>query len=131
MSWSPTFVRARSSRRILRRGVCSFRPAGTSTATLGGLHDVSADGVYVRTMVPLPDGLDVWLELRPDDDSPWIHLRGVVVWRRRVGDGGLTCPRGFALRLSRTECPARDLEAWDEAYRRLVHAEVPDRLRLV
>ena len=107
----------RSSRRLLGSATCAFRAAGTRSSSHGVVHDVAADGMFLRTMAPLPEGLDVWVELRPDEASPWIHLRGVVVRRSRVGDGGVT-PRGFAIRLARSECPKRDLEAWDAAYRR-------------
>jgi hypothetical protein len=81
------------------------------------VHDFAADGLFVRTMAGLPEGLDVWIELRPDEASPWIHVRGVVTRRSRVGDATVF-PRGFAVRLRRDDCPAADLVAWDAAYAR-------------
>ena len=107
----------RSSRRVLSDSVCAFRAAGTRSPSLGLVHDFAADGLFVRTMAALPEGLDVWIELRPDEASPWIHLRGVVTRRSRVGDATVF-PRGFGMRLRRDDCPAADLEVWDAAYAR-------------
>jgi len=109
--------RRRSSRRLLADAVCAFRAAGTRSPSLAVVHDVSRDGLFARTLAALPEGLDVWVELRPDEASPWIHLRGVVTRRSRVGDATVL-PRGFAVRLRRDDCPAPDLGVWDAAYAR-------------
>lgn len=113
----------RRSRRLLASTLCSFRPAGIRTATWGLTYNFSREGIYVRTMAALPEGIDVWLELRPDEESPWIHLRGKVVWRRRVGVTGPTVPAGFGIELQRDACPAHDLAQWDAAYARRLAAE--------
>ncbi|MBX3251523.1 MAG: PilZ domain-containing protein [Myxococcales bacterium] len=113
----------RRSRRLLASTLCSFRPAGIRSATWGLTYNFSREGLYVRTMAALPEGIDVWVELRPDEASPWIHLRGKVVWRRRVGVTGPAVPAGFGIELQREACPAHDLALWDAAYERQLACE--------
>jgi hypothetical protein len=106
------FKDRRSSARKLCATVCQFREAGSLQPTFGLTHNVSRDGMYVRTIDPPRPNSVVWLELSaPGLDTP-VHLRARVMWQRLPGAGTGVLPPGFGLKLEASECPPRDLEAY-------------------
>ena len=97
----------RVSRRLPFGTLCAFRPAGALHPTYGLTHNLSREGLFVRTLDAPPSGGEVWLEMRAPEAAPIIHLRGTVVWRREPGAVGAT-PFGFGLRLQPEACPPAD-----------------------
>src|SRR5205814_1864187 len=57
----PSLANLRASPRLLYATVASFRIAGHEQSTHGITYNISADGLYLRTLVPLPMGSEVWL----------------------------------------------------------------------
>jgi len=105
----------RSSARLLLNTLCAFRPAGEFASTYGLTYNVSFDGVFVRTLDPQPREATVWLELRPRDDAPVVHLRARVVWVRDI-KAALPAPPGFGARIIEDASPKADLELYRTIY---------------
>jgi hypothetical protein len=104
----------RASPRLLYATSVLFRDAGADVDELGSTYNVSAGGVYVRTLAPAPD-VPVWLELRPPRSKQWVRLEGRVAWRRPFHQAaGATVPPGFGVEL--TDGLGGALAAWREAY---------------
>ncbi|MEM9069362.1 MAG: PilZ domain-containing protein [Myxococcota bacterium] len=112
-------INARDSRRLLMSTICAYRPAGARLAAHGLTYNLSQRGLYVRSLAPLDRGTSLWFELQPSPSSPWIHLRGDVVWRRRPCDTA-GAPAGFGVRIQEDECSPRDLSIWLDAYAELL-----------
>lgn len=104
----------RSSRRLLFGTTVSFRGAGRDRDDRGFSYNISAGGLYVRTLAPPEDDI-VWLEVRPPRCDRLVRIEGRVVWRRKFGSPeGATVPPGFGVAI--TDATARDLEAWKQGY---------------
>ena len=113
------FKDRRISERKLWAGMCSFREAGALDPSYGLSHNVSREGLYVRTLDPPRAGTLLWLELHaPGTDTP-VHLRANAVWQRLPGAKMGVVPPGFGLRLELDRCPAHDLASFIEAYDKL------------
>jgi CheY-like chemotaxis protein len=113
------FKDRRASERKLWANMCSFREAGALEPGYGITHNVSREGLYVRTLDPPRLGSLLWLELTtPGTDRP-VHLRATPVWQRLQGARMGVVPPGFGLRLELDRCPAHDLEAFIDAYDKL------------
>jgi hypothetical protein len=106
------FKDRRSSARKLCATICSFREAGSLHAAYGLTHNISREGMYVRTIDPPRPDTVLWLELNvPGLDTP-VHLRGRVVWQRLPGAGTGVLPPGFGLKIEASECPPGDLQTF-------------------
>ena len=91
----------RASPRILYGAVVGFRLAGRDEDALGFAYNISAGGLYVRTLAPLSGGEEAWLELRPPRSDRWVRLEGKVAWRRRFGPiESATVPPGFGVQIT-------------------------------
>lgn len=111
----------RASHRLLHHGLCSFREAGSMSLIFGLTHNVSRQGLYVRTLDPPRPGSVVWLELRaPCHDGRLVHLRGTVMWRREPRVMGGAAPPGFGVRIEVADCPPVDLRVYEQGYDRLL-----------
>jgi hypothetical protein len=97
----PNGVNARTSARLLFGTSVVFRHAGREEGDdVGFTYNVSAKGVFVRTLAPLDPGDDVWLELWTPRAARRVRLSGRVVWKRQFGpDESATVPAGFAVRV--------------------------------
>lgn len=105
----------RESVRILFGTTVWFRSPGADEDEIGLTYNISAAGLYVRTLVP-PAGDDVWLELRPPRSRRRVRLEGKIIWRRSFGFSELaTTPAGFGVQI--TGALGDGLEAWQQAYR--------------
>jgi CheY-like chemotaxis protein len=113
------FKDRRVSERKLWAGMCSFRDAGALEPSYGLTHNVSREGLYVRTLDPPRPGALLWLELHAPGTSTPVHLRASAVWQRLAGAKMGVVPPGFGLRLELDRCPAHDLSAFIEAYDKL------------
>jgi Tfp pilus assembly protein PilZ len=112
----------RAAPRLLSGASVAFRPSGDSDDEIGFSYNVSAGGLYVRTLAPAPMGAEVWLELRAPTMPRWVRLVGHVAWRRAFGPNeSATVPPGFGVRL--TGGVPGDMDRWIEACR--VLAETP------
>ena len=97
----PAGVNARESARLLFGASIVFRHAGREEGDdVGFTYNVSAKGVFVRTLAPLSAGDEVWLEAWPPRSARRVRLVGRVVWQRAFGpDDRATVPAGFAVRI--------------------------------
>lgn len=105
----------RSSRRLLYGTRVAFRCAGRDEDDFGLSYNVSAGGLYVRSLAP-PVEDRVWLELRPPRTERRVRLEARVCWRRGYGASAMaTVPPGFGLEI--TDGSRTDREAWVAGYR--------------
>jgi hypothetical protein len=102
----------RASRRVLFHTICSFREPGAMESIHGLSHNISREGLYVRTLDPPEPGSELWLEMRDPRDGTGMHLRGRVVWRRAPSATGGAVPPGFGLRIEAEQCPPEDLRRY-------------------
>lgn len=109
----------RVSRRLPYGTICAFRGAGALHPTYGLTHNISREGLFVRTLDAPRPGSDIWFEMRAPDSQPIIHMRGIVIWRREPGAVGAT-PFGFGLRVKPDACPPQDAVTFVEGYNALL-----------
>ena len=110
----------RASKRLLYNGLCAFREAGSLDPVFGLTHNISNQGLYVRTLDPPRPGSEVWFEMRvPGDMHSLVHLRGQVMWRREARHMGGAAPAGFGMRITEPTCPPQDLSLYSESYEEL------------
>jgi Tfp pilus assembly protein PilZ len=108
-------VDQRGSARLLYGTSVAFRAAGREEDEIGFSYNVSATGVYVRTLAPLEPKQDAWLEMWAPRSERRVRLAGTVAWRRPFGPrGGATVPAGFGVQFK--EGLAGDLERWRAGY---------------
>jgi DNA-binding response OmpR family regulator/Tfp pilus assembly protein PilZ len=106
----------RASARLLYGAVVAFRQAGRDQDAFGCTYNISAGGLYVRTLAPLNGGEEVWLELTPPRSDRRVRLEGKVVWRRRFGPiESATVPPGFGVQI--TDGAKGDLTRYESGYR--------------
>jgi CheY-like chemotaxis protein/Tfp pilus assembly protein PilZ len=106
----------RASARLLYGTVVAFRQAGRDADAFGCTYNISAGGLYVRTLAPLSSGDEVWLELLPPRTDRRVRLEGKVVWRRRFGPiESATVPPGFGVQI--TDGAKGDLTRYETGYR--------------
>jgi CheY-like chemotaxis protein/Tfp pilus assembly protein PilZ len=105
----------RASARLLYGTVVAFRAAGRAEDAYGCTYNISAGGLYVRTLAPLDKGEDVWIELMPPRTDRRVRLEGKVVWRRRFGPiESATVPPGFGIQI--TDATKGDLARYEAGY---------------
>ena len=94
-------VNHRESARVLYGATVQFRQAGRSERDVGYLYNISAGGVYVRTLAPPTNWDELWVEFTPPRSERAVHLEGTAVWTRPYGPGGnASVPSGFGLQIS-------------------------------
>ena len=112
---APRGVDKRASPRLLYGTSIEFRAAGRDEGEIGFSYNVSAGGLFVRTLAPLDPGQEVWLEMWAPRSERRVRLAGVVAWRRPFGpNGGATVPAGFGVRIDHGL--GGDLERWSAGY---------------
>jgi Tfp pilus assembly protein PilZ len=105
----------RASARVLYGTAIAFRAAGRDEDEIGFSYNVSAGGVFVRTLAPLDAGQELWLEMWPPRCERRVRLAGTVAWKRPFGPTeGATVPAGFGVKI--TDGLAGDLERWRAGY---------------
>jgi len=110
----------RRSQRLLFGATIAFRGAGRDRDDYGFSYNISAGGLYVRTLLP-PEDDSVWLELTPPRSERRVRLVGKVVWRRGFGPTGTaTVPPGFGVQIM--EGAGADLAAWRSGYEAFARA---------
>jgi Tfp pilus assembly protein PilZ len=106
---------ARKSERLLFGTTVEFRQAGRETEQLGYCYNLSAGGLYVRTLAPPARLDDLWLELVPPRTDRRVHMEARAVWVRPYGPGrGATVPAGFGVEI--TGVTAADNERYQRGY---------------
>ncbi len=110
----------RASARLLYGTTVAFRPAGRESDDHGYSYNISAGGLYVRTLAPPEDDL-VWVELCPPRTERRVRLVGRVVWRRGfVAADTATVPPGFGVEI--VDGASSDISAWKAGYRSFCEA---------
>lgn len=105
----------RESPRLLYGTTVSFRQAGRDEDELGFSYNISAGGVYVRSLAAPEAGQDVWLEMWPPRSERRVRLAGTVAWKRAFGaHERATVPAGFGVKL--TDGLKGDLDRWRAGY---------------
>jgi DNA-binding response OmpR family regulator len=105
----------RASRRLLYGTMVAFRCAGRDEDDFGMSYNVSAGGLYVRSLAP-PVEDRVWLELRPPRSERLVRLEGRVCWRRGYGPSAMaTVPPGFGIQIM--DGSKADRDAWVAGYK--------------
>jgi len=103
---------ARSEERHLFGTTVLFRAPGEELDELGFSYNISARGLFVRTLAPV-ERETVWVELRPPRSRHRVRLEGRVAWRRAyVPTAAATGPPGFGIEL--TGGLSGSLELWRE-----------------
>jgi DNA-binding response OmpR family regulator len=107
----------RASARLLYGTVVAFRHAGRDRGDgFGCTYNISAGGIYVRTLAPLDRGDEAWLELRPPRSDRLVRLEGKIAWSRRFGPiESATVPPGFGVQI--TDGSKSDLARYEAGYR--------------
>lgn len=113
----------RASTRLPLATIVSFRPAGILQPSYGHVHNISREGLFIRTLDAPKPGTEIWIELRAPESGAMVHLRGHVVWRREPGAVGAT-PFGFGMKLATDKSPAEDLVTYCDGYERLRMAQL-------
>jgi Tfp pilus assembly protein PilZ len=105
----------RASARLLYGTRVAFRMAGRDEDEIGFSYNISAGGVYVRSLAPLDQGSDVWVEMWVPRSERRVRLGGTVAWKRPFGSGErATVPAGFGVKI---ECGlGGDLDRWKAGY---------------
>lgn len=94
-----TVLDKRTAVRLLYGTTVLFRNEGHDEDEFGFSYNVSAGGLYVRTLAPPTEDI-VWLELTPPKTARRVRLVGQVAWRRPFGPSGhATVPPGFGIRI--------------------------------
>lgn len=109
---------ARKSERLLYGTSVRFRPAGRgrSDEDFGYSYNLSAGGLYVRSLALPANGQELWLEFVPPRSDRVIHLEATALWTRGFGPGGAaTVPSGFGVEM--TGASSADAERYDRSYR--------------
>jgi CheY-like chemotaxis protein/Tfp pilus assembly protein PilZ len=103
----------RAAQRLLYGTAVSFRGAGRDEDDIGFSYNVSAGGVYIRTLAPLEPGQEVWLDMWAPRSERRVRLAGIVAWRRVFGGSEkATVPPGFGVKI--VDGLAGDLDRWRE-----------------
>ncbi|HHH31637.1 MAG TPA: hypothetical protein ENK57_25270 [Polyangiaceae bacterium] len=122
-------VEARESERLLYGTTVRFRDAGRDNEDVGYLFNISAGGVYVRTLAPPPRLSELWLEFVPPRSDRLVHLEGKAVWVRQHGSSAnATVPSGFGLQI--TGASKADMERYGRSYRTFLAERVAARRRV-
>ncbi len=78
-----------------------LRPAGAERDVLGYTYNVSARGVFVRTLYPFPQDQPVWMEIVPPRGDRRVRLACRAAWRRPFGPlGPALCPPGTGFEIT-------------------------------
>ncbi len=105
----------RASTRLLFGTTVAFRAAGRDEDEIGFSYNISAGGVYVRSLAPLDQGQDVWLEMWAPRSERRVRLGGTVAWKRLFGSGErATVPAGFGVKIEAGL--GGDLDRWKAGY---------------
>jgi hypothetical protein len=107
----------RSTERLLYSTVVRFREAGGEYDHVGCTYNVSAGGLYIRTLA-MPKGDKVWVEVTPPGSMERVRLEGRVAWRTPVSRGA-DCPTPVGFGIEITDATKSSLEGWKEGYRSL------------
>jgi DNA-binding response OmpR family regulator len=118
---------ARLSERVLYGTIVRFRGAGQREERVGYSYNISAGGLYVRTLVPPERLSSVWIEMVPPRSDRLVHLEASVVWCRRPGPSGqATVPSGFGVRI--TGATPSDAQRYQEGYDKYLVERVVERM---
>jgi hypothetical protein len=107
----------RSTERLLYSTVVRFREVGGEYDHVGCTYNVSAGGLYIRTLA-MPKGDKVWVEVTPPGSMERVRLEGRVAWRTPVSRGA-DCPTPVGFGIEITDATKSSLDGWKAGYRSL------------
>jgi hypothetical protein len=114
------FKDRRASARKLYSTICCFRDGGLVQPTYGVTHNISREGLYIRSLDPPIANGTVWIELCPPASESAVLVRARVMWRRLPGAERGVLPPGFGLQLEPQRCAAADLQEFAKGYQTLL-----------
>jgi uncharacterized protein (TIGR02266 family) len=103
--------RTSESRRIPLEREVSFRVPRFENFVTEYSANISATGIFGRTLEPLEPGTDIALEFKVADDWKLIRGRGRVIWVRSKDEGPET-PAGMGIRFLEMDPQSRRLIHW-------------------
>lgn len=113
----------RAQVRALHGTLVLFRGEGSYDDECGFTYSVSANGLYIRTLLPAPVG-NLWVELEPPNSARRVRLMGRVAWSRPFAHPAIeTAPAGFGVEL--ISGLGNDLDVWVDGFNSL-EAALPD-----
>lgn len=113
----------RRSPRIMCSVMCTFRGPESFEPTYAVTHDISGEGLYIRTLDPPRPQTEIWIELR-EAGGRLMQVRGEVVWCRSPSQAGGSAPIGFGVSLLLETTPGRDYARYVQFYNEVLHDEV-------
>jgi hypothetical protein len=107
----------RSTERLLYATMVRFREVGGEFDHVGCTYNVSAGGLYVRTLA-MPQGDTVWIEVTPPGSMERVRLEGRIAWRTPVTRRA-DCPTPVGFGVEIVDATKTSLEGWKQGYRSL------------
>lgn len=107
----------RSTERLLYSAVIRFREVGGEFDHVGCTYNVSAGGLYIRTLA-MPQGDTVWVEVVPPGSMERVRLEGRIAWRTPVSRSA-DCPTPVGFGIQIIDGTKSSLTAWQQGYRSL------------
>lgn len=78
-----------------------LRPAGADRDVIGYTYNISAGGLFVRTLYPFAQDQAVWMEIVPPRGGRRVRLAGRAAWHRPFGPlGPALCPPGTGFQIT-------------------------------
>jgi Tfp pilus assembly protein PilZ len=120
----PPAAELRATPRIFFSAFCAFRRTDQMVPTYAVTYNISAGGLFVRTLDPPATGSLVAINLRlPNAGEPVVTVYAKVVWVQRPTHGSTgPTPDGFGAQILDEHSPTKDLEAYRSACK-VLHAE--------
>jgi CheY-like chemotaxis protein len=117
---SPAPPNVRRTPRLLYHAPIRFQPVGNETPTLHGYtFNINLNGLFLRTLAPLPLQTQLQLSFRPPHGRGEVVLLAQVMWRKDFADArGAATPPGMGVQF--LPSAVADEAGYEAGYRKLV-----------